>query len=113
MQKWEYLLVDANMYPFGNKLISLYVNGEEKRDWQQGVLHLFVNELGEEGWELVALRHDSKYDKNSLIFKRPKIVKKNRKKPDSDSQKNDICSHEFSSPVVKTATTQTKYTSVD
>jgi len=45
MQKWEYLLVDANMYPFGNKLISLYVNGEEKQDWKQGVLHLFVNEL--------------------------------------------------------------------
>jgi len=87
MQKWEYLLVDANMYPFGNKLISLYVNGEEKQDWKQGVLHLFVNELGEEGWELVALRHDSKYDQNSLIFKRPKIVKRTRKTPDSDSPK--------------------------
>jgi len=26
MQKWEYLFVDANMYPFGNKLISLFKN---------------------------------------------------------------------------------------
>jgi 2',3'-cyclic-nucleotide 2'-phosphodiesterase (5'-nucleotidase family) len=76
MKKWEYLFVDANMYPFGNKLISLYVNGEEMRDWKQGSLHLFVNHLGEDGWELVAMDHDSKYDQTSLIFKRPKAVKK-------------------------------------
>ena len=76
MKKWEYLFVDANMYPFGNKLISLYVNGEELRDWKQGSLHLFVNNLGEDGWELVSMDHDSKYDQNSFIFKRPKVVKK-------------------------------------
>lgn len=99
MQKWEYLFVDANMYPFGNKLISIYVNGEERRDWKQGMLHLFVNELGEQGWELVALRHDSKYDQNCLIFKRPKVVKRTRNMPQS--------------PAVKTDPKQTKSTSVD
>jgi len=88
MQKWEYLFLDANMYPFGNKLISLYVNGEEQRDWKQGSLHLFVNQLGEDGWELVALRHDSKYDQNSLIFKRAKVVKKTRNTKESQAQKN-------------------------
>ncbi|MGB3265614.1 MAG: hypothetical protein WBA89_16845 [Microcoleus sp.] len=87
MQKWEYFFVDANMYPFGNKLISLYVNGEELRDWKQGSLHLFVNQLGEDGWELVAMRHDSKYDQNSLIFKRPKIVKKARSTKQSQAPK--------------------------
>lgn len=92
MQKWEYLFVDANMYPFGNKLISLYVNGEEKRDWKQGFLHLFINELGDDGWELVALRHDSKYDQNCLIFKRRKVEMV---------------------PAVETAGTETKSTCVD
>ncbi|MEG4942117.1 hypothetical protein [Microcoleus sp. F4-D5] len=87
MQKWEYLFVDANMYPFGNKLISLYVNGEEQRDWKQGSLHLFVNQLGDDGWELVGLSHDSKYDQNSLIFKRPKVVKKIKNTKESHAPK--------------------------
>ncbi len=89
MKKWEYLFVDASMYPFGNKLISLYVNGEEKRDWKQGFLHLFINELGDDGWELVALRHDSKYDQNSLIFKRRKVVKRIRKMSESPAKVSD------------------------
>ncbi|MCY7385663.1 MAG: 5'-nucleotidase C-terminal domain-containing protein [Microcoleus sp. CAN_BIN18] len=88
MKKWDYLFLDANMYPFGNKLISLYVNGEELRDWKQGSLHLFVNQLGDEGWELVALRHDSKYDQNCLIFKRPKIVTKTRNTKESQVPKD-------------------------
>ena len=104
MQKWEYLFVDANMYPFGNKLISLYVNSEEKQDWKQRFLHLFVNELGEDGWELVALRHDSKYDQNCLILKRPKV----EIIPAVETMIN-----YKESPAVETATTQAKSTFVD
>jgi len=29
MQKWEYLLVEASAYPFGDKLVNIYVNGKE------------------------------------------------------------------------------------
>jgi hypothetical protein len=89
MQKWEYLFLEASPYPFGDKLISLYVNGEELRDWKQGSLHLFVTQLGDEGWELVALHHDSKYDHNYLIFKRPKVVKKTRKTKEPDTPKKE------------------------
>ena len=74
MQKWEYVLVEASPYPFGDKLNSLYINGQELRDWKDKALHELVNYLGDEGWELVAVRHDSKYDNNYLIFKRPKIT---------------------------------------
>lgn len=74
MQKWEYLLVEASPYPFGDKLNGLYINGEEWRDWKDKTLHELVNYLGSEGWELVAVRHDSKYDNNYFIFKRPKIT---------------------------------------
>ena len=74
MQKWEYILVDASPYPFGDKLISIYINGQEWRDWKDRELHELVNYLGHKGWELVAVRHDSKNDNNYLIFKRPVVV---------------------------------------
>lgn len=72
MPKWEYLFVEASPYPFGDKLINLYANGEEMKDWKNRSLHEFVNLLGDEGWELITLRNDPKYDNNYLVFKRLK-----------------------------------------
>jgi len=88
MQKWEYLFLEASPYPFGDRLINLYVNGQELRDWKEGSLHQFVNQLGDEGWELVDLHHDPKYDHNYLIFKRPKPVKKTTKAKTSTKPKD-------------------------
>lgn len=72
MQKWEYLSIEASPYPFGDKLISLYANGQDLREWKDRSLHEFLNALGEDGWELVSMRNDPKFDSNFLIFKRPK-----------------------------------------
>ncbi|MCL2923269.1 MAG: hypothetical protein MGF17_01190 [Trichodesmium sp. MAG_R04] len=71
MQKWEYLLVEAGAYPFGDKLVNIYVNGKEWREWKNTTLYELVNYLGNEGWELVTFSHNSKSDNNYLIFKRP------------------------------------------
>lgn len=75
MQRWEYLLVEASPYPFGDKMVHVYVNGQEWREWKDQALHGLMNDLGNKGWELVSVRHDSKYDNNYLIFKRPKITR--------------------------------------
>ncbi len=72
MQKWEYIFVQASPYPFGDKLNNLYLNDQELKDWKNKTLHEFVNYLGDEGWELVSVRHDQKFDHNYFIFKRPK-----------------------------------------
>ena len=74
MQKWEYLLAEASPYPFGDKLISIYINGQEWREWKNQTLYEFVNYLGDQGWELVTFSHNSKSDNNYLIFKHPKIT---------------------------------------
>ncbi|NES04286.1 MAG: hypothetical protein F6K22_16490 [Okeania sp. SIO2F4] len=74
MQKWEYLLVEASPYPFGDKLINIYINGKERREWKDRTLYELVNHLGNEGWELVTFSHNSKSDDNYLIFKRPKTT---------------------------------------
>ena len=74
MQKWEYILVEASLYSFGDKLISIYVNSKEWREWKNKTLYQLVNYLGDEGWELITFSHNSKYEDKYLIFKRPKIT---------------------------------------
>jgi hypothetical protein len=49
-----------------------YVNGAEARGWKRApVIHEYLNQLGEEGWELVGVggRHN---DEMPAYFKRPK-----------------------------------------
>lgn len=74
MQKWEYILVEASLYSFEDKLISIYVNSKEWREWKNRTLCQLVNYLGDEGWELITFSHNSKYEDKYLIFKRPKIT---------------------------------------
>jgi hypothetical protein len=66
MQKWEYLQLTW-MYEGGNQRLFA-VNGQFKHDWNGQPLHLVMNQLGNEGWELTAYEHSSR----ELIFKRPK-----------------------------------------
>ena len=57
MQKWEYLIVEVTVY------LETGRAGSTKR----------INQLGEQGWELVATIPDEYGTSASLIFKRPKV----------------------------------------
>jgi hypothetical protein len=53
IMKWEYLTVGFDVTPEGTKPRTM--NNRELSNWQQGPgLYEFINELGEQEWELVA-----------------------------------------------------------
>lgn len=77
MQKWEYLRVHGTF--MNNMWIAHSVNGQEigeKNNWLTTIssgslkkhpnLDDFINELGEQGWEMV------NYSSGFYLFKRPK-----------------------------------------
>lgn len=73
-EQWEYLLVSCQEYRGWR---PRYVNGQELADWMKApAIHDYVNQLGEEGWELTsASGGQSLYgltDRHQLYFKRPK-----------------------------------------
>lgn len=72
MQRWEYLFA---MIDYGAQRVRL-LNGIELKDWKKGPSAFdFFNQLGNEGWELVA--HVAGTGGGLLVghtvFKRPRI----------------------------------------
>lgn len=69
MQKWEYMYVEVD---FGSDKPKR-VNGQELRDWKKiPHISMFINELGEQGWELVGYFNQMRNTLNPMVFKRPK-----------------------------------------
>lgn len=67
--KWEYMEVVFRDY---GGYRPRFVNGEEQGGWKRAVLiHEYLNQVGEEGWELVGVggRHN---DQMLAYFKRAK-----------------------------------------
>ncbi len=69
MQKWEYLIITTE----GRRIVNIgeetiEKSGYSNTDTEQG----FVEGLGDDGWELVAIIGTSAADRNKLYFKRPK-----------------------------------------
>ncbi len=67
--RWEYMEVVFRDY---GGYRPRYVNGEERADWKKSaIIHEYLNQLGEEGWELVGVgsRHN---DEMPTYFKRRK-----------------------------------------
>lgn len=53
MQKWEYLEVRVGVFGFnGQNAAAQFVNDRELKDWKRTALHVFINQLGSEGWEM-------------------------------------------------------------
>jgi hypothetical protein len=53
VQKWRYLFVTC--VNSGKGWRPRYVNGQELRNWEEGPFyHVFANQLGDRGWELVS-----------------------------------------------------------
>jgi hypothetical protein len=66
MQKWEYMLVNSGTMG----IVAVHADGREEALRNLGTsqrgLCMVLNDLGNSGWEAVAM------DKNILVFKRPK-----------------------------------------
>lgn len=72
MQKWEYIQVGYNSG-------SIYINGDEWKDRKPlPNIPTHLNELGEQGWELITfiVSHDDTV--GLAVFKRPKSEKDNK-----------------------------------
>lgn len=74
MQKWEYLYVEVA----DNKIH--HVNGEDRMGKLKGFLNLggmsiwdFANQVGDDGWELVAILSSPYVRSGEFVFKRPKL----------------------------------------
>jgi hypothetical protein len=62
MQRWEYLeVITAN----DNRI--LFIDGKETKWTSRPTLTLYLDELGEEGWELVGIMEKER----TFYFKRP------------------------------------------
>ena len=72
--KWEYLLVSFQEHKGWR---PRYLNGQEVSDWMDApVIHDYVGQLGEEGWEMVGASSGQRMygltDVRQLFFKRQK-----------------------------------------
>ncbi len=66
MQRWEYMHVVMDVGAKG-RLVARSANWQELPDWKKGPLFSdYMNELGGQGWELVAV------EATRYIFKRPR-----------------------------------------
>ena len=74
MQKWEYMFVVPEHER--DYLRPRYVNGQELPNWKKGqTIYEYMNQLGEQGWELVSAPYTATTNTGTvprLIFKRPK-----------------------------------------
>lgn len=68
MRRWEYLVLRLDKEPSSGVLMPHFINNQEIPQWEkrQVPLHQALDELGEQGWELVMPYQDLK----SLLFKR-------------------------------------------
>ncbi len=72
MQRWQYMTVETSWFGFGNsQLAARIVNGQELRDWKKTPLHVFLTNLGAEGWEMTGTISVPGIYPQHLFFKRP------------------------------------------
>jgi hypothetical protein len=70
MQKWEYGILDCKL-DNGSHWRPWKFCGTDIYGWQSVVFSSYVNQLGDQGWELVGFSHSM--DNNEYwVFKRPK-----------------------------------------
>jgi len=66
MQRWEYLYVDYAE----NKAKA--ANGQQYKDWKRLSLPEYLNQMGNDGWEMIGAVTAVNWDYGRLSFKRAK-----------------------------------------
>ena len=77
MTKWEYMVVE--FWSINERISNVRINGEdaanEEREGWKSSRHKMLNEVGNEGWELIKIRGANtsgfEYGLEYLTFKRP------------------------------------------
>jgi hypothetical protein len=70
---WQYLAVEVKK-AYG---LQYRISGTNRPDWKDQPIYYVLNELGREGWELVAFEAGS--DSGTYIMKKPGAVRDNQK----------------------------------
>jgi len=73
--EWEYQAVSFQYY---NGWRLRYINGDEEENWMESpLIHEYINQMGELGWEMVAASSGERMyglsDHQQLFFKRKKV----------------------------------------
>ena len=72
MQHWQYLVVETGWFGLNStQLAARLVNGQELKDWKKTPLHLFLTQLGADGWEMTGTISVPATYGQYLFFKRP------------------------------------------
>lgn len=76
MQKWEYLYIIAQWQEKEAVWLPRFANDRELPDWKKGqTLSAMMNQLGDEGWELVSnsvVHGGGAYWESNMVLKRAK-----------------------------------------
>jgi hypothetical protein len=72
-QSWEYCIVKYDLIGLGNtqEIEQLYMDGQELKEWNRKPLRIFLNQLGQEGWEMVGFSPPADSVWTFIYFKRP------------------------------------------
>lgn len=71
MQRWEYAILDCKLNRH-RSWCPWQFKGNELPNWQNLKFSEFLDELGNQGWELVGFSHSSS-DAEYWVFKRPRM----------------------------------------
>ena len=72
MQRWQYLTVETGWFGMSKtQLAAQLVNGQEIKDWKKTPLHVFLTQLGADGWEMTGTISVTGSYAQHLFFKRP------------------------------------------
>lgn len=70
MQQWEYLVVTVK--GVGSERTVHAINGKELQNFPLPKMHILINTLGEDGWEMAGCTNSYDCTVSDLFFKRPK-----------------------------------------
>lgn len=71
VKTWEYCIVKYSLIGLGRtqEIEQVYIDDKELKEWNRKPLRMFLNQLGQEGWEMVGVYPNP--PETVVYFKRP------------------------------------------